>query len=596
MTKLREFIILIICSSLVLAQEIIKKPELEEPLDKSEKASYGTLSCRSFLKTNAHHNYDEMTDLLKCLNDTTSLASKGYLYSIGQSTEGRNLWVFAISFDNADKIIHGRPEVKYVANMHGNEVIGKEILLRFAYEMLFDNLNNNLLKNTRIHLLFSMNPDGWELASTNPSDYLLGRENYNKVDLNRDFPDLDKLICAEKFYLNDVERMMADDISMSNFNKRSSVLSPQDLLLSSSNNPEISDLINFDDYSNDPFTIYNNRNQYNDYIMEKRGYAYDNYPEYMEPSYFRQDIIPQIKSQLSKKPLEAETKNVINWLNQNEFVLSANLHGGDLVANYPFDSSCSKDSTTGEYDQVYNASPDDKLFKMLAHSYADAHYNMSQSEAGSACDKRDLIAFNNGTTNGAKWYSVPGGMQDFNYLNNNCFEITLELGCDKFPNGEDLPFYWDSNKQALVRYLENVFCAVSGNVSFVLNKNSLMHIPNAIIEVYYPDEKQPSMPGRPAGISTTATSTGSYWRILTPGTYFIRAKSPDSEIYNGNIDHDNNETVSDWEKVVIPENCHAGGSAAINKDLSLRTSNPMGRVIGIVENKRSKINYDQNWL
>ena len=58
--------------------------------------------------------------------------------------------------------------------------------------------------------------------------------------------------------------------------------------------------------------------------------------------------------------------------------------------------------------------------------------------------------------NGARWYSVSGGMQDWNYLNTNDFEITLELGCTKYPPHEQLPLYWQENKEPLLQYMVGV--------------------------------------------------------------------------------------------------------------------------------------------
>uniref|UniRef100_A0A8C6SPR5 Carboxypeptidase Z n=1 Tax=Neogobius melanostomus TaxID=47308 RepID=A0A8C6SPR5_9GOBI len=146
----------------------------------------------------------------------------------------------------------------------------------------------------------------------------------------------------------------------------------------------------------------------------------------------------------------------MKWVRSLPFVQSASLHGGELVVSYPFDFS-----RHPQEERIFSPTPDEQIFKQLARTYADSHATMSNNDT-----ERCGASFyrTRGIINGALWYSFAGGMSDFNYLHTNCFEITVELGCDKFPSEVELYPEWKRNKESLLSFLESVHRGVKGVV------------------------------------------------------------------------------------------------------------------------------------
>ena len=47
-------------------------------------------------------------------------------------------------------------------------------------------------------------------------------------------------------------------------------------------------------------------------------------------------------------------------------------------------------------------------------------------------------------------------MQDYNYVYQGTYELTLELSCCKYPPESELEGLWSQNKDALIAYLQAV--------------------------------------------------------------------------------------------------------------------------------------------
>ncbi|XP_018601927.2 probable carboxypeptidase X1 [Scleropages formosus] len=426
-----------------------------------------------------HHNYKEMRKLMKSVNEDCPDITR--IYSIGKSYMGLKLYVMEIS-DNPGKHELGEPEFRYVAGMHGNEALGRELVLSLMQFLCHEYKQGNqrivrLVKETRIHLLPSMNPDGYEMAYKKGSElagWAMGRYSYEGIDMNHNFADLNSVMWDALELETDKSKLI------------------------------------------------------NHYIPIPEKYTSEE--AFVAP----------------------ETRAVISWMQNIPFVLSANLHGGELVVTYPFDMT--RDWAPSEH----TPTPDDSFFRWLATVYASTNQVMSNPDRR-PCHNEDFLRHNN-IINGAEWHTVPGSMNDFSYLHTNCFEVTVELSCDKFPHASELPTEWENNKESLLVYMEQVHRGIKG---VVRDKDTEAGIADAIIKV--------------DGIDHHIRSAfdGDYWRLLNPGDYEVTASA---EGYFSNrrmcrVEYDHYPTICDFLLTKTPkqrlrEILAKGGK--IPKDLQLR--------------------------
>ena len=185
--------------------------------------------------------------------------------------------------------------------------------------------------------------------------------------------------------------------------------------------------------------------------------------------------------------LQPEVATVMAWTMNHRFSLSANFHTGDLVVNYPYDND--------NLGSVLSPAPDDALLRAMSLTYASNNPPMWSS-----------AYFPNGIVNGAEWYAISGGMQDWNYRYTGCFDVTIELASYQWPNppASQLATYWSQNQESMLAYLEWILKGVRGVIH---DANTGQPVSGAVRVEGYPH------------LIFSDPNVGDYHRILLPGAY-----------------------------------------------------------------------------
>uniref|UniRef100_A0A8C7YNY5 AE binding protein 1b n=1 Tax=Oryzias sinensis TaxID=183150 RepID=A0A8C7YNY5_9TELE len=376
-----------------------------------------------------YHSYSEMVALMKSVNDECPNITS--IYSLGHSAKGRELVAMVLSGNPTEHEI-GEPELRLTAGLHGNEAVGREMLLLLMQYLCKEYKDRNpraqrLVEGIRIHLVPSLNPDGQEKAfevGSELSSWTTGHFTEDGYDIFQNFPDLNNIL----------------------------------------------------------------------WEAEDKGKV---------PKLTPNHHVPIPEDYETNSSIAVETKAIISWMKSHPFVLGVNFQGGESLVAYPYDNLRLNKPAENEP----RVTADESFFRWLAISYASTHLTMTHNHHGSCHGDTRTGAL--GIINRAKWRPITGSMNDFSYLHTNCLELSVFLGCDKFPHQSELAHEWEKNREAMLTFMEQVNRGIKG----IVKDEQGNPIANATISV--------------EGINhdITTAPTGDYWRLLNPGEYQVTARA-----------------------------------------------------------------------
>ncbi|XP_054466244.1 inactive carboxypeptidase-like protein X2 [Anoplopoma fimbria] len=529
-----------------------------------------------------HHSYSEMVSLMKSVNSECPNITS--IYSLGRSSKGLDIMAMVISGNPTEHEI-GEPEFRFTAGLHGNEAVGREMIMLLMQYLCKEHKDRNprvqrLVEGIRIHLVPSLNPDGHVEAfeaGSELSGWTTGHFTDDGIDIFQNFPDLNSILwdaedkgmvpkltpnhhmpIPENFETNSIAVETKAIISWmkshpfvlgANFQGGESIVAyPYDSLRlnkpAESQKPHSRKKRQYEEgfdewgrgYHEEPEEDWRgrgyaepeeewrgqgydqgrdqgyDRNQgYERGYDQNQGYerGYDQNPGYergydQNPGYER----GYDQNQGYERGYD-QNQGYERGYDQNQ----GYEHGYDQSQGYGHreeeeeDRGRSAGYQYSEPEDEPRVIADESLFRWLAVSYASTHLTMTRSFHGSC--HGDTDAGVHGIINRAKWKPITGSMNDFSYLHTNCFELSIFLGCDKFPHQSDLANEWEKNREAMLIFMEQVHRGIRG----IVKDQQGNPIANATVSV--------------EGINhdVTTAPTGDYWRLLNPGEYRVTARA-----------------------------------------------------------------------
>jgi len=197
---------------------------------------------------------------------------------------------------------------------------------------------------------------------------------------------------------------------------------------------------------------------------------------------------PRVGANPDGHPYQAETVAFMHLSDTLDFTMGANLHSGAEVVNYPWDT-------------WVKTHPDDNWWRYVSRNYADTVHG--NAPPGFFTD------LNNGITNGAAWYIITGGRQDYMNYAASCRELTLEVSGLFIEPVNRLQTMWDYHHRSLINYLKEGWYGMRGTVTDSVTGNPL----RARVAILQHDADSSHV--------WSGSSSGHYYRPIEQGTYQV---------------------------------------------------------------------------